>query len=190
MRLRSYYVISFASGGKLILSEDASMERFDPSPHIRNSHKITDIFGYWPSFHDAEIQKLCLTVADGEPWVVGSVSPAMEMTVHVFEMTKDVTSDGFFVLTKHTLVRIRFENVEGLQLSNFSFQNPVFDFAFGIEPMSYPHGGGPLDGPPPNVLLVDIHSSVGLSGKFKCQSAEVVSAELCDGYGGPISPVT
>ena len=165
------------------------MERFDPSPHIRNSHKITDIFGYWPSFHDAEILELRLKVADGEPWVVGSVSPALEMVIHVFEMTKDLTSEGYFVLTKHTLVRMRFENVEGLELSDFWFQNCIFDLEFGIEPMSYPHGGGPVEGPPPSVLLVEIHSSVGLSGKFKCQSAEVVSAESCDESGKPPSPV-
>ncbi len=78
------------------------MEWFDPSPQITNSAKLTDVFGYWPSFHDAEAHKLTLSVADGEPWVVGSISPIIEMQVHVFEMTKEVTEEGYFFLRKHT----------------------------------------------------------------------------------------
>jgi hypothetical protein len=162
------------------------MEWFDPSPYISDSQKITEIFGYWPSFHDAEIHDLSLTVADGEPWVVGSSSPVMEMQIHVFEMTKDVTPDGYFVLNKHTLTRLRFRNVENLQLSNFSFQNCIFGLTFGIESMSYPHGGGPVDGPPPNILTVSLDSSCGLSGSFKCQSAEVISAHPCDEKGNAV----
>lgn len=53
------------------------MEWFDPSPHIINSNKITDIFGYWPTFHDAWIHKLSLSVDDGEPWIAGSASPVL-----------------------------------------------------------------------------------------------------------------
>lgn len=162
------------------------MESFDPSPHIKNSYKITDIFGYWPSFHDAEIYDLRMTVAGGEPWVTGSESPAMEMLVHVFEMTNDVTSEGDFRLGKHTLARLRFGNVDGLQLSNFWYQNCISELVFGIEPMSSPRGSRPAEGPRPNLLRVEIHSNVGLSGKFKCQSAEVVSTEPCDESGKPV----
>jgi hypothetical protein len=162
------------------------METFDPSPHIKDSYKITDIFGYWPSFHDAEIQELRLTVADSEPWVAGSESPAMEMAIHVFELVNDVTPEGPRLSTNHTLVKLRFGNVEGLQLSNFWYQNCIHELEFGIEPVRYPRGGGPVEGPRPNLLLVEIHSSVGLSGKFKCQSAEVVSTEPCDESGKPV----
>ncbi len=162
------------------------MDWFDPSPHIENSKKITDIFGYWPSFHDAEIHEVNLSVADREPWVAGSASPLIEMKIHVFEMTKDLTPEAFFVLTKHTMARLRFRNVEDLQLSDFSYQNCIFELVFGIEPMSYPNGGGSADGNPPNLLTVRIHSSAGLSGGFKCQSAEVVSAERCDKSGRPV----
>jgi hypothetical protein len=159
------------------------MEWFDPSPHIRSSRRITDIFGYWPTFHDAWIHRLDLSVADGAPWEPGSTSPILDLLIHVFEMTKEVNQQGYFVLTKHTLTRMRFENVEGLALRDFSFQNSIFELVFGIEPMSYPNGGGPLNGPPPNVLTVRINSSSGLSGQFKCLAAEIVSAEPCDEHG-------
>jgi tRNA(adenine34) deaminase len=166
-----------------------TVEWFDPSPLIENSDKILNIFGYWPSFHDAEIQELNLNIADGEPWEPGSESPTLTMKIHVFEMTKDLTPEGYFILKNHTLTRLRFRSVQDLQLSGFANQNSIFELVFGTEPMSYPHGGGPIEGPPPNLFIVKIDSSVGLSGEFKCLSAEVVSVEPCDESGHPIGSV-
>lgn len=155
------------------------MDWFDPSPHIENSQALTNIFGYWPTFHDAEIHELNLTVAEGEPWVVGSESPVVEMLIHVFEMTKDVTPEGYFILRKHTLSRLRFRNVEGLQLSDLRHQNCIFELIFGMEPATY----GPIGVPASNLLTVKIDSSCGLTGEFKCQSAAVISAQPCDEDG-------
>ncbi|HEV2326541.1 MAG TPA: Imm50 family immunity protein [Terracidiphilus sp.] len=166
--------------------QEAPLERFDPSPHIKNSYKITDIFGYWPSFEDAEIQELRLSVAGGEPWVTGSESPALEMTVHVFERTDELTPEDRFVLNKHTLVRFRFNNIDGLQLSNFWYQNCIADFDFGIESTTPSRARNSGEASRTSMLRVDIHSSVGLSGKFKCQSAEVISTEPCDEKGKPL----
>lgn len=169
--------------------QETPLERFDPSPHIKNSYKITDIFGYWPSFEDAEIQELRLSVAGAEPWLTGSESPALEMTVHVFERTDELTSEGRFVLTKHTLVRFRFKNIDGLQLSNFWYQNCISDLEFGIESIGSQRSRSSMETSRPSLLRVDIHSSVGLSGKFKCQSAEVISTEPCDEKGMPVRSV-
>jgi hypothetical protein len=164
------------------------MEWFDPAPYIENSSKITAIFGEWPSFHDAWILMLNLSVADGEPWVVGSVSPTLDMLVHVFEMTREVMKEGFLVQRNHTLACFQFRNVEELSLSNFSYQNAIFELIFGIKPMSYKFGGGPAEGPPPNVITVEINSSCGLAGRFKCQTAEVMSVEPCDEFGKALIP--
>ena len=162
------------------------MEKFDPSPHVKNSYKVTDIFGYWPSFQDAEILELRLTVAGAEPWVTGSESPALEMTLHVFERTDELTPEGRFVLIKHTLVRLRFGNIEGLQLSNFWYQNCIAQLDFGIEQTRASRGRTPVEASRPSLLQVEIQSGVGLSGKFKCKSAEVVSTEPCDEAGKPV----
>lgn len=162
------------------------MGRFDPSPHIKNSYKITDIFGYWPLFQDAEILDLRLTVAGAEPWVTGSESPALELTVHVFERTDDLTPEGRFVLAKHTLVRLRFGNIEGLQLSNFWYQNCISELGFDIEQIRPSRGRSSVEASRPSLLRVEIQSSVGLSGKFKCQSAEVISTEPCEENGKPV----
>jgi hypothetical protein len=166
--------------------QEGGLQRFDPSPHIKNSYKISDIFGYWPSFQDAEILELRLSVAGAEPWAAGSDSPALEMTLHVFERTDDLTPEGRFVLIKHTLARLRFGNVESVQLSNFWYQNCIAEFDFGIESMSSSHARNSTESSRPSLLRVDIHSSVGLSGKFKCQSVEVISTEPCDEKGKPL----
>lgn len=111
----------------------------------------------------------------------------MEMQVHLFEVTKDVTPEGYFVLTKHTLAQLRFQNIENLQLSDFSFQNCIFELEFGIQTMANPNCRGSVDGPHLNVLTVKIFASVGLCCEFRCDSAEVISAEPCDAFGKPIS---
>jgi len=174
------------SGDKQIVIEDTLMEKFDPSPHIKNSYKITDVFGYWPSFQDAEILEVRMTVAGAEPWTTGSESPALEMTVHVFERTNDLTPEGRFVLSKHTLVRLRFGKIEGLQLSNFWYQNCISELDLGIVPARPSRDRNSVEAPRPGLLHIEIHSSVGLSGKFKCESAEVVSTEPCDETGKPL----
>ena len=63
------------------------------------------------------------------------------MHIHVFEMTKEVSAEGYFVLAKHTLAHLRFRNVEDLSVSRFSHQNCIFEMVFGVEPMSFPSGG-------------------------------------------------
>jgi len=160
---------------------------FDPSAIIKNSRKIIDIFGYWPTFHDAWIYGLNLSVAGGKPWEPDSESPVLDMRIHVFEMTREVTEEGYYVLDKHTLADLRFRNVESLSLENFSYQNSIFELIFGLEPTSYPFGGGPAEGPPPNVITVKCISSCGLHGEFKCNSAEVLSVIPCDEDGNALS---
>jgi hypothetical protein len=158
---------------------EKAMEWFDPSPYIADSHKITDIFGYWPTFHDAWIHELKMSVADGEPWVPGSVAPTLDLIIHVFEMTKEVDAEGCLVLRKHTLVHFQFRNVEDLELRKFSFQNSILELIFGHKPMAH----RPIECPPLDVLTVRVSSSCGLSGEFTCHSGVVLSAEPCDGYG-------
>ncbi len=69
------------------------MDRSTPEV-ISNSRALIDAMGHWPGFHDARL--LAAVRAEGHVRVV----------VHVFEMTDEVDASGYFVLTKHHLVRI------------------------------------------------------------------------------------
>jgi hypothetical protein len=156
------------------------MERFDPSQLIRGSQKITDIFGYWPTFHDAEVHSVSLIGGCADPCDPSCESPMLDLKMHLWEMTKEVSSEGFIVLAKHTFAELRFRNVEQLQLSNFNYHNCILELIFGLEPEDpEPIGGGRK----PAMITVEILPAFGLSGSFKCQSAEVVSAVACDEHG-------
>jgi hypothetical protein len=153
------------------------MERFDPSLIIQNSDKITNIFGCWPTFHDAEIHNLSLSGGVVDPCLPGCESPVLDLKIHLWEMTKEVNEEGRIVLAKHTLTEMRFRNIEKLELSNFNYHNGIMEMRFGVEPENlHPIGGGRK----PPMITVEIEPGFGLRAEFKCQSVEVLSAVPCD----------
>jgi hypothetical protein len=87
---------------------------------IAGAELLTSIFGYWPSFHDAEVVRFCAartpTFTDG---------PAVEADVHVFEMTSEVAASGHYVLRRHTLVTLRFTGATEVRMAHFNNQNAL-----------------------------------------------------------------
>src|ERR1700747_35787 len=83
---------------------------------VTNATPLPEILGYWPSFHDAEVIKLRL---DRD----GSAGAQLEAEVHVFEMTADVTPDGFYRRRYHTLATLLFSGIDELSLDDFNHQN-------------------------------------------------------------------
>lgn len=71
----------------------------DTPRHIRGTELVLDAFGYWPAFHDARVSDVR---------VGGGV---VSFTIRAFEMTKETDERGYFRLTKHHDVRLRFEDV-------------------------------------------------------------------------------
>jgi len=82
---------------------------------IPGAAELREWFGYWPSFHDAEIVGLNLNRK-------GSSS----LRVHTWEMTKEIDEKGYYVLAKHIVVEFLFEAVSGLSLNGFNQQNVIF----------------------------------------------------------------
>jgi hypothetical protein len=85
---------------------------------IHGAAELQEWFGYWPSFHDAEIVGLHLNRK-------GSSS----LRVHTWEMTKEIDEKGYYVLAKHVVVEFIFEAVSGLSLNGFNHQNVIFGLA-------------------------------------------------------------
>jgi len=73
-------------------------------------------FGYWPSFHDAEVVSIELNRTGGS-----------FVSVHTFERTKELTASGHFVCAKHVIVRFRLQEIEILHLDDFNHQNVLWD---------------------------------------------------------------
>jgi immunity protein 50 of polymorphic toxin system len=91
---------------------------------VENAEALVDIFGRWPSFHDAEVLSIHLDRS-------GEDGPSLEARVHVFLMTNEVDARGYYVLTKHTLVTLRFANIILRELCWFNAQNSLS--GLGIE---------------------------------------------------------
>ncbi len=91
-----------------------------PVDRIANSTAITSVFGRWPSFHDAEVLRLELCRQFDAPF-----SPALVAEVHVFSMTSQVDERGYFVCDNHSIVVLKFDGVDGLELGGFNHQNAL-----------------------------------------------------------------
>lgn len=85
---------------------------------VEGAKSLYDWFGYWPSFHDAEVISLHLNR-------IGLSSLAL----HTWEMTKEVDDKGYYVLAKHVVVEFAMKEVVGLSLNGFSHQNVIFGLA-------------------------------------------------------------
>lgn len=157
------------------------MERSDVTSLIESSSRLADIFGYWPSFHDAEVVDLSLWRGDVKPKEQRYTFPVLRATVHLWEMTNEVDTNGFFVLKNHTLVVFRFRDVQDLNLSGFNHQNVIDDITFDVEPRGSYENGDPL----PPYIVVEFVQIFGLAVTFKCFGVEVESAVLCSPEGEP-----
>jgi len=93
---------------------------------VEGAKDLRDWFGYWPTFHDAEVIRLHLNRSD-----------ASTLALHTWETTKEVDEKGFYVLTKHVVVEFVMTEVVGLSLNGFNHQNVVFGLAIDRVDGSY-----------------------------------------------------
>ena len=142
----------------------------DDTPAINGVELLVDRFGSWPSFHDAEVLWIRLDRRNGFK-VQG---PTVEMLLHVFEMTSEITEDGYYRLKNHSQVHFRFEHVTELQIADFNHQNAIFGLTIvdetgtGWENKHY---------------KVTFDSLYGVSGTFNCIRPEIVSVSPCNADG-------
>ena len=76
---------------------------------IEGSDKLTNIFGYWPTFHDAEVHELHLWRGDVEP----DAGPVLSVSLHLL------------VTRHHTLAKLRFHDVDQFKMEGFNHQNAI-----------------------------------------------------------------
>ncbi len=137
---------------------------------LDNESAVEDAFGYWPSFHDAEVHWLRLERYFKEE--LGYSESAVEFLIHCWEMTKEVDAKGYYILHKHHLVRFRFEGLGESNLSGFNHQNAVFGIIICM-----------AEGDGLKKIKVEFEPAHGLSGYFTAASGRVVSVTPCDDSG-------
>lgn len=74
---------------------------------IQGSEKLINIFGYWPSFHDAEVIELNFWRGNVDPDVGSYDFPVLTVKLHLWEITDDLNGQGYFGRVKHTLTTMR-----------------------------------------------------------------------------------
>lgn len=82
---------------------------------IEGAQQLYDWFGYWPSFHDAEVLSLHL-----------NRSGTSSLVLHTWEMTKELDERGYYILTKHVVVEFVMKEIVELNVNGFSQQNVIF----------------------------------------------------------------
>ena len=140
--------------------------------YIAGSEKITGVFGYWPSFHDAEIVNFHLWRGDMYSAQNRWEAPTLTVLVHLWELTNQVAPDGFYVLKHHTLTTLRFHGVCKLKLDDFNFQNVIYGLT--IERKEHDVGPSPY-------FTVTFEGSFGIEATFECLQIEVIDAKPQNG---------
>ena len=127
---------------------------------IDNAACVTRTPGRWPSFHDAEVHRVSLDRA-------GADGPTLEVTMHAFEMTDEVSESGHYLLRDHTLITLRFSGVALEHIVDFNCQNVLSDLSIAaIDPKL--HAG--------RRLAVEMSASYGMEAVFECTRCSVVDA--------------
>jgi len=88
---------------------------------IAGAQELHDWFGYWPTFHDAEIVSL----------ILNRTSPSV-LTIHTWEITHEVDKAGYYVLAKDVVVEFILDISaadDSLELRGFSHQNVMMSLA-------------------------------------------------------------
>jgi hypothetical protein len=81
---------------------------------IDGAQQLYDWFGYWPTFHDAEVLRLEL-----------NRSGSSLLAVRTREVTGETDQKGYHVPAKNVTVSFMIEGVSDLDLNGFSHQNVV-----------------------------------------------------------------
>jgi len=133
----------------------------DKRADISGSELVTQVFGYWPSFHDAEVIRMSFETTT--PYAAG---PDLRADIYTFEITNEVGSNGAFILQHHTLVSFRFSGIENLRMDGFGNQNAIMGLSIAdvrsrqLETINFE---------------VTFEGSFGVSAEFMCRDVSVES---------------
>ena len=136
---------------------------------VQNSRRLVESFGYWPSFHDAEVHRVELDRGDARR------DPSVTLVIHVFDSDGTVDERGYYRRQVSVLATLRFEAVDDLELFGLGPQNVIF----GLEITERAAGRH----------SVELTPSYGLCGGFTCRTADVIEVRPWpDGDGLPSPP--
>ncbi len=125
---------------------------------IANSNLLTDFYGEWPSFHDAEVISIQLD----------RYEPSLVASIYTFRMTSQIDDRGYYVLDRKAVVTFRFRDIVEPSIDGFNHQNVLFGLTLKdisdhqLEDIRFE---------------VTFDSSYGVNASFKCRAIEILTLE-------------
>lgn len=95
-------------------------------PDVPGAAELFAWFGFWPTFHDAEVLSLHLDRAG-----------ASHLRVHTWERTDELDSRRCYIVRKHVIVMFIGEGISQLELDGFSHQNVLAELTLTPSPDGY-----------------------------------------------------
>ena len=138
---------------------------------IQGSEKLTNIFGYWPDFHDAEVIELHFSRGDVNPDEGRYDLPVLTISIDLKEWAKAAEAPGSSVRSHRTLATLRFADIEDFRMEGFNHQNAIMQLI--IEHLERADGLV-------SYFSVEMEPATGMSISFRCARIEVVDARPCD----------
>ena len=145
---------------------------------IQSSEKLTDIFGSWPCFHDAEVLDLYFRRGLVDAGKGAYDFPVLTLRIHVWQLTKEVDSEGYLALKHHTITTLRFSDVSNFKMADFNHQNAMMELSLTSHERA--------ERPSP-YFSVEVVPAFGMSASFECLKIEVVDATACTDDGVAVS---
>jgi hypothetical protein len=133
------------------------MYRADTPPTgVVNSEALLSAFGFWPSFHDAEVHSAILDRGNAlEP-------PSITLVVYAFSCDRQVDENGFFRIVTSVLVTLKCSDVRESELVDLGHQNVISSMGF--------------ESTAEGLVRVTLEPCYGLSGSVLCSQVRIESA--------------
>ena len=138
---------------------------------IENSALLTDLFGHWPDFHDAEIHWLRVDATEHR-------NPNLEIDFEVAEPSSELDERGYYKDRQRARAVLRFENVGSMRLEGIYNQNVLGELLIrAASPDEFDEVLGASDPRARRRHYVEWWASLGMAGSFICDEIVVVSAQ-------------
>jgi hypothetical protein len=101
------------------------MNRANEAPTgVANAEAVVSAFGFWPSFHDAEVHRATLDRGSGDE------RPTITLVVHAFASDGSVDEKGYYRIVTSVLVTLKCRDVSASELRDLGPQNVLSSLDF------------------------------------------------------------
>lgn len=121
--------------------------------YISGHEKVIEYYGWWPTFHDAEVRELFLN----------HIGPTCKMKIYVYDMYRNQDTLEWSKSDRYAVVSFQFNQIEEIELKNFNKQNVLSCIEFKKEEKG--------------IINVSFPSIYGLDGYIRCKNIEVIGLD-------------